>query len=195
MSNETTKAVLAMVAGVLLGLIMGFVFVGNAVNEAVERKYINTTDTVTYVDTIAYYQPKARDSAVVRYITRVLPVVHHDTVTSYQTDTFHTGGYAKNDGENMPPQEMSVDRDSIAVAIPITQKRYESEAYQAWVSGYQPSLDSIRVFPRTTVMRETRSKPPDKWHIGITGGYGYGFKSRQAEPYVGIGITYSIISF
>ena len=90
---------------------------------------------------------------------------------------------------------MSDERDSMAVEIPITQKRYESDDYRAYVSGYEPRLDSIFVFPKTTIIRERSYKPPNKWHIGITGGYGYGIKSKQVEPYIGIGLTYSIINF
>ena len=90
---------------------------------------------------------------------------------------------------------MSDERDSMAVEIPIIQKRYDGDDYRAYVSGYEPNLDSIYVFPKTTVIHERSYKPPNKWHIGITGGYAYGFKSKQAEPYIGLGITYSIISF
>lgn len=196
-------------------------------------------DTVTFVDTIPYYQPAARDSVAVRYVTRVLRVAGHEvsptspvghqtggtaqggslprTTVAYmkadgndgvngsngldglngcdEGDTFLAENYAQNIGENIPPQELSDERDSMAVEIPITQKRYEGDDYRAWVSGYEPSLDSIYVFPKTTVIHERSYKPPNKWHIGITGGYGYGFKSKQAEPYIGIGITYSIFSF
>ncbi len=221
-------------------------------------------DTVTFVDTIPYYQPAARDSVAVRYVTRVLRVAGHEvpptspvghqtggtaqggflprTTVAYMKadgndgvngsngldglngcdggDTFLAGNYAQNNGENIrimrnsgcarqnsnefgsalagmefPPQEMSDERDSMAVEIPITQKRYESDDYRAYVSGYEPRLDSIFVFPKTTVIRERSYKPPNRWHIGITGGYGYGIKSKQVEPYIGIGLTYSIISF
>ena len=152
-------------------------------------------DTTTYVDTIPYYQPVPKDSAVIRYVTRTLPVKGSDNSTTNKSDTFLAEKYAQNNGENIPPLYASVDSDSAAVAIPITQKRYDGDDYLAYVSGYEPNLDSIFVFPKTTVIRERSEKPPNKWHIGITGGYGYGFKSKQAEPYIGIGITYSIISF
>lgn len=152
-------------------------------------------DTTTYVDTIPHYQPVPKDSAVIRYVTITLPVKGSDNITKNKTDTFWAENYAQNNGENIPPLYASVDSDSAAVAIPITQKRYENEDYRAYVSGYEPNLDSIFVFPKTTVIHERSYKPPNKWHIGITGGYGYGFKSKQAEPYIGIGITYSIISF
>lgn len=192
MNKETVKAALVfMFVGLVLGGIIGYGLFGRVA----ATTHITERDTITYVDTIAYYQPVAKDSTVVRYITQVLPVVHRDTITTYRTDTFFAENYAQNNGENIPPLGLSDERDSAAVVIPITQKRYEGEEYKAWVSGYQPSLDSIFVFPRTTMILETTYKPPNKWHIGITGGYGYGFKSRQAEPYIGIGITYSILSF
>lgn len=175
-----------MLVGLVLGGIIGYGALrrGNATPHDTER------DTITYVDTIAYYQPMAKDSASVRYITRVLPVVRRDTIMAYAER-----GHARDNEENTPPQYSSDERDSTVVEIPIMQKHYEGEDYTAWVSGYQPNLDSIFVFPRTTIIREAVKKPPDKWHIGITGGYGYGIKSRQAEPFIGIGITYSLFSF
>lgn len=192
MNKEAVKAALVfMLVGLVLGGIIGYGLFGydNIATNVTER------DTITYVDTIPYYQPVPKDSAVVRYVTRVLPVKGSDSITTNKTDTFLAENYAQNNGENIPPQVLSDDRDSIAVEIPITQKRYESDDYLAYVSGYEPQLDSIFVFPKTTVIRERSYKPPNKWHIGITGGYGYGFKSKQAEPYIGIGITCSIISF
>lgn len=177
-------------------------------------------DTITYVDTIAYYQPVLRDSTVLRYVMRVLPVKGRDSLTTNKTDTFLAEKYAQNNGENIrimrnsgcarqnskefgsalagteiPPQYASVGNDSAAVAIPITQKRYEGNDYRAYVSGYEPRLDSIFVYPKTSVVHERSYKPPNKWHIGITGGFGYGLRSNRAEPSIGIGITYSIFSF
>ena len=162
---------------------------------------VSLCDTTTYVDTLVYYQPVPRDSAVVRYETRWLALAEKpDTDVS---GTVVDEPYADAQGNvaigvdalvndvaanDMPP-------DSVRVIVPITQKSYETDEYKAWVSGYEPNLDSIFVFPKTTVIHERSYKPPNKWHIGITGGYGYGFKSKQAEPYIGISITYSIISF
>lgn len=206
---------------------------------------VSLCDTTMYVDTLVYYRPVPKDSMVIKYVTRTLPVKHRDSSTTNKTDTFlaensrsavlrlHSAEHvqaqlcshlhedvSQNNGENIrimrnsgcarqnsdksgsslagteiPPQEMSDERDSMAVEIPITQKRYEGEGYRVYVSGYEPNLDSVYVFQRTAVVHERSYKPPNKWHIGITGGYGYGFKSKHAEPYIGIGITYSIISF
>ena len=162
---------------------------------------VSLCDTTMYVDTLVYYRPVPRDSAVVRYVTRWLALAEKpDTDVSgtvaEKPDTDVSGTVA--DGpdtdvsgtvaSNMPP-------DSVRVIVPITQKRYEGDGYRVYVSGYEVNLDSVYVFQRIAVVHERSCKPPDRWHIGITGGYGYGFKSKQAEPYIGIGITYSIISF
>ena len=162
---------------------------------------VSLCDTTMYVDTLVYYRPVPKDSAVVRYVTRWLALAEKpDTDVSGTVadgpDTDVSGTVA--DGpdtdvsgtvaSNMPP-------DSVRVIVPITQKRYEGDGYRVYVSGYEVNLDSVYVFQRTAVVHERSCKPPDRWHIGITGGYGYGFKSKQAEPYIGIGITYSIISF
>ena len=184
--SRLTVALVFMLVGLVLGGIIGY-----GVFRCADRATnVTERDTSTYVDTIPYYQPVPKDSAVIRYVTRTLPVKGSDNITT----SLHED-VAQNNGENIPPQEMSDERDSIAVEIPITQKRYDGDDYRAYVSGYEANLDSIFVFPKTTVIHERSYKPPNKWHIGITGGYGYGFKSKQAEPYIGIGITYSIISF
>ena len=216
MNREAVKAALVfMLVGLVLGGIIGYGLFGRR-TMTTETEHNKTT----FVDTIPYYQPVQKDSAVIRYVTRTLPVKGSDNITTNKTDTFlaensrtavlrlHSAEHvqaqlcsrlhedvAQNNGENIPPLYASVDSDSAAVAIPITQKRYDGDDYRAYVSGYEPNLDSIFVFPKTTVIHERSYKPPNKWHIGITGGYGYGFKSKQAEPYIGIGITYSIISF
>lgn len=85
-------------------------------------------------------------------------------------------------------------RDSAVVELPIIRRHYADSTYEAWVSGpIDPRLDSIRVYARTTTITKREWKPPKRWHLGVTAGYGYGAKGFQ--PYIGIGITYSIFSF
>lgn len=41
-------------------------------------------------------------------------------------------------------------KDSVKIHLPVEQKYYEDkDRYQAWISGYEPSLDSINVFNKT----------------------------------------------
>lgn len=78
--------------------------------------------------------------------------------------------------------------------------------YEASISGWSvdndsmPMLDSIKVALRgfytkdrevitKTIIKQQKAK---KWHIGVQAGYGYGFNSKQVEPFIGIGVSYSI---
>ena len=90
--------------------------------------------------------------------------------------------------------------DSAAVEIPITQKVYEDSLYRAYVSGYHPSLDSLIIFPRhdiTTVTNGYTYKSRQKrWGVGIHVGYGMTMSNTpQFLPYIGIGISYNLITF
>lgn len=170
------ETVIAIVAALIAVMMIVTAFTSYRWGAAATAQHIETeTDTIIVVDTIPYYHPVPKDSVVVRYETRILPAVHQQN----------------------QEQEISVSQDSAEVSIPITQKVYEADEYKAYVSGYEPSLDSIMVYPQTalinTIVRENR-KPP-RWHIGVTGGYCYGLDSRRFEPYIGVGITYSFLSF
>lgn len=172
MTKAFVKAALTfMLIGLVCGCVIGICIASRSTAERVEY------------DTIVHHDPAVRDSMVVRYVTRYLPVVRHDTL---KADTVGAERI-KND----TTVYLSDSNDSAEVIIPITQKRYETTDYRAYVSGYEPRLDSIFVFHKMT----TGDRQRDRWHIGITGGYGYGLNGRQAGPYVGIGITYSLISF
>lgn len=129
-------------------------------------------DTIpVFIDT-----PIPRDSTVLRYETITVPV--NDTVYAIVADTLGI--------------------DHIAVEIPITQKMYQDSTYQAWVSGYDPALDSIRIFqPVTTITRtitntEVRYKTKH-WGLGIQAGMGV--TPTKIEPYIGIGVSYNIFSW
>ena len=79
--------------------------------------------------------------------------------------------------------------DSIDVPIPIVQKRYEDSLYTAWVSGFEPKLDSIRLYTpeiQTTVTK-TVYEPTPLLTLGVQVGGGYGLINRQPDIYVGIG--------
>lgn len=87
--------------------------------------------------------------------------------------------------------------DTTYVVLLRTQREYRDSLYAAWVSGYEPELDSLHLFiPEKTVTLTLREKPKH-WHIGATAGYGATLHDNTVSlaPYIGVGITYSIISF
>ena len=100
-------------------------------------------------------------------------------------------------GNENPDSMRAAVQDSTEVEI--TQKVYSDDStYTAYVSGVNPNLDSIFVKQKevTHSILETRTlqvKKFRRWNIGLIGGYGYGFKSKNLEPFVGVGITISLI--
>jgi hypothetical protein len=80
----------------------------------------------------------------------------------------------------------------IAVEVPITSKHYGCKDYDAWVSGYEPSLDSIKVYQRTEYITEriTISKPPNRWELDLIGGLDYNTTRQDFTPYAGGEILY-----
>ena len=65
-----------------------------------------------------------------------------------------------------------VERDSIYVDLPITQKVYRDTAYTAWVSGFNPQLDSISLYRPITTITNTITPRPKRFGLGVQVGYG-----------------------
>ena len=84
-------------------------------------------------------------------------------------------------------------KDSMEVAIPIVQKRYEDSLYTAWVSGFRPNLDSIRLHQReifTTVTKYVE-RPAKRLAIGPSIGVGYGIINRKPDIWAGVTVTWN----
>lgn len=129
-------------------------------------------DTIpVFIDT-----PVPRDSLVIQYKTVKVPV--YDTIKVPHADTLSS--------------------DSVSVVLPITQKHYSDSTYEAWVSGYEPALDSIKVFQpvmtitNTITNTEIRYKQK-RWGLGVQ--VGIGVTPSKIEPYIGVGVTYNIFSW
>lgn len=137
-------------------------------------------DTTTYVDTIPYFTPVEKESLVLRYDTLRLPLARERP------------GYDSITGDSV--RIIMAD-----VTIPIEQKVYRDTSYIAWVSGYRPCLDSIKVFSSTRYVTRTvtKSKPPDavrRFYFGPSVGYGITLDGRPC-PYIGVGLCYNLFSF
>ena len=158
------------------------------VSQGGKASFHSDTSYVTVVDTVTFYQPIPRDSVVVRYVTRVLKVAEPD---------YDASGTVAIDTLCVETAENQLVGDSVLVKVPITQKVYSDSSYTAYVSGYETNLDSIFIRHKevtmTIVKTETiEQKKFRRWNVGIIGGYGYGFLSKQFEPFIGVGVTVSL---
>lgn len=103
----------------------------------------------------------------------------------------------------------SVDSIPVPVYVPIDQKLYSNTlnlnndqdtlTYNAYVSGYKASLDSIdfdlryRIINTNTVItKDKKQKWADNFSIGIQTGFGYGVFNKEPDLYIGIGINYKL---
>ena len=156
---------------VFVGLFLGLQKCSSVPQEPKSHK---TTEITNDIIPVLIDTPIPKDSVVLRYETVKVPVF--DTIQPLNADTLIT--------------------DSITVEIPITQKVYEDSVYQAWVSGYKPSLDSIKVFQPVTTITHTITNTEihyktKRWGIGVQAGIGV--TPNKVEPYIGIGVTYNIM--
>ena len=170
---------------VVLTFIIGVYALGWVMGRAAASRHTEEVSDTTYsvvYDTIPYYQPVPRDSVVIRYETHVLALA---PVSSTEDADSVPGGIPD---ENMP--------DSASVVIPITQKVYTDSTYTAYVSGFNPSLDSIFIYQPTftyNIVTRIREKPK-RFGIGPQIGVGVG-KDGNVTPYIGIGIHYDLWNF
>ena len=130
-------------------------------------KEIVRADTVYRSDTVRW--PIVMDSVVTRYVTRRLAVTRVDTVR--QCDTLRAV-------------------DTVEVSLPIVQKVYRDTNYTAWVSGYEPKLDSISVRHREVTLTKV-ARVGRRWGVGVQVGYGID-KTLKPTPYVGVGLMYRL---
>ena len=144
---------------------------------------IYDTLQVTKFDTITYVDLQPKDTTIITYKRVRVPVLKvvgttakavHETVK----DTAHN--------------------DTAEVLLPIVQKRYDVEDATAWVSGYEPQLDSLKVYRRTDTISviktvTTEAAKAKRWGLGVTAGYGV--TKGGVQPFVGVGVTYNILNF
>lgn len=159
--------IICVTVGLICGLGIGFCLGKGVYDKPLQSKI--ERDTVTIHDTVPDLNPVAKDSALAGYKIKWLPLVRHDTVFR----------------ENSANSVIFSARDSVAVEVPITTKHYRAPEYDAWVSGFEPSLDSIKVYRETQYITErvTISKPPNKWGLNVVGGVDYNTATKQYTPY------------
>lgn len=135
-------------------------------HSSIESKKVCDTTKITIVDSVKKSFPMPVDSFVVRYITRLLPITSDSATTKHLVS------------------------DSVKVQIPISQKVYEDTLYKAYVSGYEPKLDSITIKQRTTYITHTIRDKESRFGIGLQAGYGLTPKGMM--PYFGVGLSYRL---
>ena len=96
---------------------------------------------------------------------------------------------------------MYIDKDSIqqegnSILLPREEKTYTDDStYNVRISGFQPILEDITVYPRTmyiTTEKVREIEKKDRFNIGLQVGSGYGIFTKQPDVYVGIGVQFNL---
>ena len=126
-------------------------------------------DTLVIHDTIMQYEPIYKEIHKVEKV--LVPVV--DTVRV--TDTLY----------------VYVDREQLV---------WQDSLSRVYASGIMPQIDSVQHFITERIVTNEvtiQVKKPCRWGIGVHAGYGAGLSNGKVivSPYIGVGISYNIISW
>jgi hypothetical protein len=126
-------------------------------------------------------------------------IVEHDTLWLDTTITHPTPTASTQTGRTIFIPYLVTDtirqNDTLMVEVPVEQKRYDDSLYTAWVSGYQPALDSIRLHQPEiiTTITETILKKAPRLSVGLSVGPGISIdKDHHMGIYVGFTANYRL---
>ena len=134
----------------------------------------------------------------VRIDTVTVTEVRIDTVEKVRTITAYLP-VVPDDDEPMDTIDYPFTPDSVAVEIPISRYVAEQDSlYRVVAEGYAVDFKEIAVYPKTvTITNTVEIRKPTHWGIGIQAGYGatLNHNTVQLSPYIGVGISYNIITW
>ena len=126
-------------------------------------------------------------------------VIEHDTLWRDTTITHPTPTASTQTGRTILIPYLVTDtirqNDTLMVEVPVEQKRYDDSLYTAWVSGYQPALDSIQLHQPeiVTTITETIVKKAPRLSVGLSVGPGVSIdKDHHMGIYVGFTANYRL---
>lgn len=82
------------------------------------------------------------------------------------------------------------------ITLPRTYAVYKDSTYRAVVSGVEPRLDSMAVYQKVitqTITKTIEVKKPTRWGLGVQ--IGGGVVKDKVRPYLGVGVSYNILTW
>lgn len=124
---------------------------------------------------------------------KVDTLIVRDTIMQYKpifTDKI------KVDSVLIPVKDTIVIRDSVYIYMDREKITWRDSLCEVYASGIMPQVDSVRHFQEykyITIETQVPVKVKSHWGLGINAGYGVG--KGGLTPYVGVGISYNILSW
>ena len=149
--------------------------------------------TILVLTCLSFYAGrKTAETRQIETVTeRVDTLVIRDTLTVLQPKYITRRTV---DSVLVPVKETVLERDTVFVLLEREQLTWEDSLSRVYVSGIRPQVDSVTHFrDRMYITREMVIKTHSRWGVGIQGGVGVG--KGGLTPYVGVGVSYNLITF
>ena len=166
----------------MVGFIIGQKHLQKLPVEQIKKK----VDTLFVRDTNSFTEPKKEPSPDV--IIKEIPIPVYVADSSAIDSLLNECARLKRVG------------DSLHLVLLRVQRHYSDSTFDAWVSGVDPRLDSIKTYQTNMVI--TKEIPviqvkKTRWGLGIQAGFGAGLTGTHVyyTPYVGVGLSYNILSW
>ena len=124
---------------------------------------------------------------------KVDTLVIHDTTMSYRPIYVDR---VKLDSVLVPVVDSVKIHDTTFVYLEREKVTWRDSLCEVYASGIMPSVDSVRHFQEykyITIEKQVPVKVKSHWGLGVNAGYGVG--KGGLTPYVGIGISYNLLSW
>ena len=102
----------------------------------------------------------------------------------------------KVDSVLIPIKDTIVIRDSVYIYMDREKITWRDSLCEVYASGIMPQVDSVRHFQEykyITIETQIPVKVKSHWGLGVNAGYGVG--QGGLTPYIGIGVSYNILSW
>lgn len=124
-----------------------------------------------------------------------------DTVTVFDTLRVETPVFIERhtvDTMYVSVTEFEVVHDAAFVQLPREQVEYRDTSYRAVVSGFRPRLEELEIYQKervVTIQTEKVVTVPDRrrWGVGVQAGYG--ITPAGFQPYLGVGVSFDLLSW
>lgn len=147
-------------------------------------------------------KPALPPQIVEKIDTVLLTEIRVDTITRIKTITEYLPVVDDVSDEPMDTIDYIFDnpvRDSVKVEIPINRYVAQKDSvYKVVAEGYAVDFKEITVYQKTkTITNTIEIKKPTRWGLGIHAGYGATLNNNTVKlsPYVGVGVSYNIITW
>lgn len=164
----------------LLGLAATAFFLGRATKECAGETIVERVDTLVIRDTSSFVGPQTGQKPDVLIKEIPVPVYVADSTAI----------------DSLLNECARLERvgDSLQLVLLRVQRHYSDSTFDAWVSGVDPRLDSIKTYrSQIIITKEIPVNVQSRWGIGVQGGVGVG--KDGLTPYVGVGVSYNLISW